>query len=68
MEGLRPYELWKKQIIIPKDTVYVDENRDRKLDYDQSSKDHLTKLAGKFQNGSYKSLQKTYHGKQLTID
>ena len=34
MEGLRPYELWKKQIIIPEETVYINENRDRKLDFD----------------------------------
>ena len=34
LEGNNPYELWKKQIVVPKDTVYVDENKDRKYEFD----------------------------------
>ena len=67
-ETVRPYELWKQYIVTSPDTVKLDKNHDIKLQYDQSSKAHLTMAAGGPNKVDYKSQNKIFHGKAHKVN
>ena len=60
--GPKPYELWKQNMVIQPETVVLGQNRNIKLAYDQSSKNHLTTAKGAPNLNDYKSIGRVYHG------
>jgi hypothetical protein len=65
---VKPYELWKQYIVTSPDTVNLGQNHLLKLDYDQSSKAHLTSAKGGVNKVDYKSQNKVFHGKAGRVD
>ena len=49
-------------------SVTLGKNRDIKLNYDQSSKAHLTTAKGGPNKADYTPVARVYHGKQLSVD
>ena len=68
IEGPKPYELWKQNMVMPGETVQLGQNRNTKLVYDQSSKAHLTSAKGGPNVNDYKSLSRVYHGQSQSVD
>ena len=65
---MKPYELWKQYIVTSPETVKLGQNRSIKLDFDQSSKAHLTSVKGAPNRIDYKSQNKVFHGKAGRVD
>ena len=61
-EGLRPYELWKKQMVTKSESVTLGKNREIKLNYDQCPKSHLTSINGSPHVSDYRPVAQVYHG------
>ena len=68
VEGPKPYELWKQNMVIMGAEVQLGQNRNIKLSYDQSSKAHLTSAKGAPNLNDYKSLSRVYHGQAKAVD
>lgn len=49
-------------------SVTLGKNRDIKLNYDQSSKAHLTTIKGSPHRADYVPIAQVFHGKRLSID
>ena len=67
-DGPKPYEMWKQNMVVQQETVQLGQNRNIKLNYDQSSKAHLTSAKGGPNLNDYKSLSRVYHGQSLAVD
>lgn len=67
-EGPKPYELWKQNMVVQSETVQLGQHRNTQLNFDQSSKAHLTSAKGCPNLNDYKSLSRVYHGQSMTVD
>jgi hypothetical protein len=65
---LRPYELWKAQMVTKSGSVTLGKGRDLKLNYDLGSKAHLTAAKGGPNKADYTPVARVYHGKLLSVD
>jgi len=55
-------------MVVESATVRLGQNRATKLNFDQSSKAHLTSAKGAPNLNDYKSLSRVYHGQSLAVD
>ena len=55
-------------MVVQKDTVQLGQSRDIILNYDQSSKAHLTSAKGGPNVNDYRSLSRVYHGQSKAVD
>jgi hypothetical protein len=60
--GMKPYDLWKSNLVANTDKSILGANHNIKLVYDQSSKAYLTTAKGQPNQVDYISQAKVFHG------
>ena len=65
---LKPYDLWKQNIVTSTGSVHLDEHKEIILNFDQSSKSYLTSVKGGANFNDYNSSNRVFHGKYQSVD
>lgn len=67
-DGLRPYELWKKQMVTKSGSINLAKGRQQKLQNEQTFKSQYFTQKSIQNKRDYIPMANVYHGKHLSVD